>query len=187
RVYQATQRITVPWSDRDLQLEWATHRDKLLPGAAEEWLLTIKGSKKEAVAAELMAGLYDASLDALKPHNWHWNAFQYDNYLYSNWNANQGFGRSTGSTWLNHLRDTDRIQYVKQYDALDGLNALLYSSNPRIMLRGINGDSGASSHALSAAPAADAALEEVAVVGYGAREKKDLTMAAANETDAGEA
>src|SRR3546814_8001935 len=55
------------WSNRDLQLEWATHRDKLQPGAAEEWQLTIKGGKKEAVAAELLAGLYDASLDALRP------------------------------------------------------------------------------------------------------------------------
>src|SRR5690606_24088319 len=116
RVYQASQYVTVPWSDRDLQLEWATHRDKLLPGAAEEWRLTIKGSKKEAVAAELMAGLYDASLDALRPHNWNWNAFQYSNYLRSNWNTNQGFGRSTGSTWLNHLRDVDLISYAKQYD-----------------------------------------------------------------------
>src|SRR5690606_11846423 len=62
RVYQRTQQVDVPWSDRDLQLEWATHRDKLLPGEAEEWQLTIKGAKKDAVAAELLAGLYDASL-----------------------------------------------------------------------------------------------------------------------------
>src|SRR3546814_15031922 len=73
------------WSNRDLQLEWATHRDKLQPGAAEEWQLTIKGGKKEAVAAELLAGLYDASLDALKPHRWNWNRLSPERLLGSSW------------------------------------------------------------------------------------------------------
>src|SRR5690606_5170462 len=63
RVYRSDYKISVPWTDKELKIEWATHRDKLLPGAQEEWTMTIKGHNKEKVAAELLAGMYDASLD----------------------------------------------------------------------------------------------------------------------------
>lgn len=94
RVYQATQTINIPWTNKDLSISWATHRDKLLPGAAEEWTLTIKGDKKEKVAAELVAGLYDASLDALKPHSWNWSKLFGTNYQYFSWH-NFGFSSSS--------------------------------------------------------------------------------------------
>ncbi|RYD98307.1 MAG: alpha-2-macroglobulin [Sphingobacteriales bacterium] len=90
RVYQATQSINIPWSNKDLSITWATHRDKLLPGAAEEWTMTIKGHQKEKVAAELVAGLYDASLEALKPHAWNWSKMFGNNARYIYWN-NFGF------------------------------------------------------------------------------------------------
>lgn len=94
RVYQATQTINIPWTNKDLSISWATHRDKLLPGASEEWTLTIKGDKKEKVAAELVAGLYDASLDALKPHSWNWSKLFGTNYEYFSWH-NFGFSSSS--------------------------------------------------------------------------------------------
>ncbi len=56
--------IIVPWSNKELSIELATFRDKLLPGQAEEWKLTIKGPQKDKVAAEVLAAMYDASLDA---------------------------------------------------------------------------------------------------------------------------
>lgn len=85
RLYTAAEQINVPWSNKELQLSWATHRDKLLPGATEEWTLTISGDKKEKVAAEMMAAMYDASLDALKPHNWNWDKMLPSKYFYGSW------------------------------------------------------------------------------------------------------
>lgn len=183
RVYQTSQRIAVPWSSRDLQLEWATHRDKLLPGEAEEWRLTIKGNKKEAVAAELLAGLYDASLDALNAHNWQWNRFQDDNSVYSYWNANQGFGRSVGSNWLNNLWGRTVPTFMKRYDALDGLARLIYPGSQQIMIRGVSTENAAQP---MAGRAADAALEEVVVVGYGTQKKQSLIGSATTVSEIGE-
>ncbi|WP_353196429.1 alpha-2-macroglobulin family protein [Parapedobacter defluvii] len=183
RVYQTSQHIAVPWSNRDLQLEWATHRDKLLPGEAEEWHLTIKGNKKEAVAAELLAGLYDASLDALKVHNWRWDRFQGDNSVFGYWNANQGFGRSNGNTWLNNLRDRTAPAFVKRYDALDGLTRLIYPASRQLMIRGVSaaGNAGAP----LAERSADADLQEVVVVGYGTQKKQSMvgSVTTVSETD----
>lgn len=62
--------VNVPWSNKELKISFETFRDKLLPGQKEEWRIRISGPKKEKVAAELVAGMYDASLDQLLPHNW---------------------------------------------------------------------------------------------------------------------
>lgn len=74
RFYLVQDEAQVPWTNKQLQIKWATHRDKLLPGSKETWQFTISGSEKEKVAAEMMATLYDASLDDLKHHQWHINA-----------------------------------------------------------------------------------------------------------------
>jgi len=70
RITRETQWIDVPWSNKDLQVEWTRFRDKLLPGAREEWRLRITGPKKEQVSAQLLAAMYDASLDRFTPHGW---------------------------------------------------------------------------------------------------------------------
>ncbi|MCP3142535.1 alpha-2-macroglobulin family protein [Pyxidicoccus xibeiensis] len=63
--------VFVPWDDKELSLEFATFRDKLRPGAKETWRVTVKGpkgAKVEAGAAELLAYMYDQSLDLFAPH-----------------------------------------------------------------------------------------------------------------------
>lgn len=62
--------ISVPWSNKDLNVQFETFRDKLQPGQKEEWRLRVSGPKKEKVAAEMVAALYDASLDQFLPHIW---------------------------------------------------------------------------------------------------------------------
>ena len=70
RTYILSQRVSVPWSNKDLNVSFETFRDKLAPGQKEEWRIKISGPKKEKVAAEMVAAMYDASLDAFKPHGW---------------------------------------------------------------------------------------------------------------------
>lgn len=75
RFYEFAQRIKVPYTNKQLQLSLETFRDKLLPGSLEEWKIAIKGNEGERVAAEVVAAMYDASLDALlskKLSNYDW-------------------------------------------------------------------------------------------------------------------
>lgn len=63
--------VMVPWDDRELKVELSSFRDRLRPGAKETWRVTVKGppgAKPEAAAAELLAYMYDRSLDAFAPH-----------------------------------------------------------------------------------------------------------------------
>lgn len=51
--------------DRTLNMKWETFRDRLLPGQQEEWKLIIKTPQGTPANAELLALMYDASLDKL--------------------------------------------------------------------------------------------------------------------------
>lgn len=174
RVYQGNEQVDVPWSNRDLQLEWATHRDKLQPGAAEEWRLTIKGNKKDAITAELLAGLYDASLDALKPHHWNWNRLSPTRWLGLYWTTDQTFGTVAGNLWLNTINGEGPADYEKRYDELGAFANLLYPVRDQFMIRGVSSRVyGMAAPNAKSAGNADAVLqEEVVVVGYG--EKKEM-------------
>ena len=68
---QQTQSVFVPWDDRELKVTFATFRDRLRPGQTETWRVTVKGATKEhplAETAELLAYMYDRSLDVFAPH-----------------------------------------------------------------------------------------------------------------------
>ncbi len=180
RVYTATWRIDVAWSNRDLRIEWATHRDKLLPGEPEQWLLTIKGDKKEAVAAELLAGLYDASLDALRRHSWQWNPLSPFRHL-NTWTTQSGFGTSYGTTWNMSVNSPHPPSYDKRYDYLFGYHKLLRNARaPQIYVRGVA--SNASADMVFESAAAPVA-EETAVVGYGQQAKQALTGSVTRESE----
>jgi uncharacterized protein YfaS (alpha-2-macroglobulin family) len=64
--------VSVPFDNKQLKVEFSTFRDKLRPGAKETWRVTVKGSagaNPEAGAAELLAYMYDRSLDIFARHN----------------------------------------------------------------------------------------------------------------------
>jgi uncharacterized protein YfaS (alpha-2-macroglobulin family) len=72
QLLRATQTVFVPFDDKQLSLEFTSFRDKMRPGAKETWRVTVRGpqgAKVEAGAAELLAYMYDQSLDLFAPHN----------------------------------------------------------------------------------------------------------------------
>ncbi|MBE9465133.1 alpha-2-macroglobulin [Dyadobacter subterraneus] len=70
RIYAHDEVVKVPWLNKDLQIEYLTFRDKTLPGSKEKWKIKITGYKKEKVAAEMLASMYDTSLDQFHPNQW---------------------------------------------------------------------------------------------------------------------
>ena len=54
--------------DRKLNLKWTTFRDRLTPGQKEIWTLAVTDAKGKPAKAQLMATMYDISLDAIYPH-----------------------------------------------------------------------------------------------------------------------
>jgi hypothetical protein len=70
KVYNHTAQIKRPLPDKELRMKWETFRDRLTPGQQEEWTLSITDVEGKPVAAQLMATLFDKSLDQILVHNW---------------------------------------------------------------------------------------------------------------------
>ena len=65
RLYSHNTRIMKPAPEKKLQLKWTTFRDKLRPGQQEEWKLTVLYPDGSPAEAEMLATMYDASLDKI--------------------------------------------------------------------------------------------------------------------------
>ena len=116
RFYSSTNTVQVPWSNKELSVSYQSFRDKTLPGSEEKWMLKISGSKKEPVTAELLAGMYDASLDQFTAVDWNappiWPLY----YNFYQWSANMCFIQAGSNNKLPDLEEN--TQYTKTYDAL---------------------------------------------------------------------
>jgi len=72
QMMQLESSLMVPWDDRQLKVEFSTFRDRLRPGRQESWSVKVTGPAGKEVAipaAELLAYMYDRSLDAFVPHS----------------------------------------------------------------------------------------------------------------------
>jgi len=69
RVYAQNYFIQVPWSNKTFQVAYTSYRNKTEPGNKETWTIEIR-TNSDKVAAELLTGMYDASLDMITPHAW---------------------------------------------------------------------------------------------------------------------
>ena len=116
RIFRYAEVIKVPWTNKDLKIEYATFRDKTLPGSIEKWKVKITGYKKEKVAAEMLASMYDASLDQFHLHKWSkpnvWPLFHLRNY----WNGGGNFGFKQAE--IRYDATAIYKSFKKQYDAL---------------------------------------------------------------------
>lgn len=96
RVFKHSRVIPVPWSNKKLDIGFETFRDKLKPGEKEEWRIKIKAPEGagaepvEKAAAEMVATLYDASLDAFRPLRWAFDVYP-GYYNRHQWQVNRYF------------------------------------------------------------------------------------------------
>ncbi|OWK36471.1 alpha-2-macroglobulin family protein [Fimbriiglobus ruber] len=86
RAYLDSRHVDVPWTNKDLKVKWERFVSKLEPGQKEKWTAVVTGPDAKKAVAEMVAALYDESLDAYLPHDWlhKFNVFRQD---HSNRNA----------------------------------------------------------------------------------------------------
>lgn len=130
RVYVYATTLRVPWSHKDLHISMETFRNKLEPGQQETWKVKISGAGKEVVAAELLAGMYDASLDQLFAHAWQpVNPWENNNF-YNYWQSASNFTTEDGRQ--NEIYIDENYFFIRQYDRLMGMETV----HTRQLLRG---------------------------------------------------
>ncbi|MDX9749736.1 MAG: alpha-2-macroglobulin family protein [Flavobacteriales bacterium] len=157
--------IDVPWSNKELHVEWMTFRDKLLPGAQEEWRLRITGEKNSKVAAQVLAAMYDASLDHFVPHGWDMAVWP-RHYARLGWGRAVPFGVAHGQQpWWDRGLPGDTMHAYPELDryGLDRYGHRHYATSRAggdgLMLMEMNAAAPASG-AMDPAMKADAEVEE---------------------------
>jgi len=138
RFYAVSNTINVPWSNKELNISFDTYRDKTLPGSEEKWKVKIIGNKGEKVAAEMLASMYDASLDQFKPHSWN-RLYVWPNYngydRYNNLQAQLNF--TTVNSFEKYWSEKYIPQKERMYDVLNYLPSYsIYGGG--IVMRGIS-------------------------------------------------
>lgn len=114
RLYTHDQEITVPWTNKQIEFEYQTFRDKLLPGQDEEWRIKLKDHTGGRITAELLASMYDASLDAFLPSNWKTEVFS-QNDMECGW-QNDGMQTAGWTPW--QKQGKVRLYPYRKFDAL---------------------------------------------------------------------
>lgn len=106
KLYDRMMRIKRETPSDKLIISTTTFRDKLMPGAVEKWSFSVKDGEGNPVSAQFMAEMYDASLNAISPHNWSFipvpvskQLWFYPRYPYNN------------ISWLNLFYNNDTAVY----------------------------------------------------------------------------
>ena len=73
KLIQKTVRISEKVEEKKLTPTLSVFRDRLFPGEEAQWTIHIPELVELNQSAELLTGMYDASLDLIKPHVWYFN------------------------------------------------------------------------------------------------------------------
>ena len=127
RMYGELFHVKVPWTNKKVDVEFVSFRDKLAPAEEETWTLIFKDVDGQPINGELLAGMYDASLDQFVTHQWS-SSFFPRKQSYNTWRV-FGFSDRTTSGLIR-----DRVNY---YFNINGISPWLNWSgfNPNAYAR----------------------------------------------------
>ncbi len=109
--------VKVPFTNKKLDISFTSFRNKLMPGEQEQWQVSIKNKKGEKEMAEMLATLYDASLDAFAPLRWETEFYTTRDHSWLKWNG----------SYVPRLADVDNLSstfiylndWSKSYESLE--------------------------------------------------------------------
>lgn len=189
RTYTHSTTIKRPLPVKDLKVSWVTFRDQLTPGQQEEWTLHVAHTDGTPAQAQLMATMYDKSLDQLAQNNWYFSTGISQSLPQTNWTYPM-FGSlyASGSQRLKPVNvpslrfskfTSDIAAFAEElsyygirYRTRVGSGMLLRAKGDMAMPMMENA-AVATADALNAAD--EKAMEEVVVVGYGTQKKSLVT------------
>ena len=124
KLYEHNVKVSRPVPDTKLRTAWKTFRNKLVPGQKETWTLQILSPVGKQTQAQLMASMYDRSLDAIYPHSWQINNNFSFSLPYSVWQ-----GPSTYTSYLNGSQTFSNLK-VEDMSFTHFDNSLFQISHP---------------------------------------------------------
>jgi len=104
--------------ERELNIETLSFRNKLTPGNKESWSFKIKNSDGKNANAEVLASMYDSSLDQFKSHSWKININFKKNHYYRSPYVNSEFFNTSTFVGFNTNYLNNNVSFLKNYHRL---------------------------------------------------------------------
>jgi len=117
RFINSARLVVVPDDSKKLNVKLETFRNIMQPDAQEDWKLVVTGANGKTAKTELLASMYDASLDALAPNPWNFYPFRTLTPTYSG--RGQGFGLQGGHILERGWRKRNPSFQRREYDRLN--------------------------------------------------------------------
>lgn len=117
-LYQSQYNHLVPYVNKELKLTLGAFRSDLEPGSKEKWILKIQSPDAKSSNIETLAGMYDASLDALAEEN-DWSFFPYHQGEYG-YHLNSEFDLMRGRSYVSNYfySRIDDLSMGRSFDLL---------------------------------------------------------------------
>ncbi|HWB28765.1 MAG TPA: alpha-2-macroglobulin family protein [Chitinophagaceae bacterium] len=161
RFYSGGQSFSVPFDNKQLNIQYTTFRNKTEPGSKEQWTIQVKGSNSANKAAELLTSMYDASLDEFAENEWNtpnlWPEYSGNN----TWNGNSGFNAKAS---LQNGQPMQGFFFYKSYPQLAKTGEELWYNSDYMNSTYLN---------IRLKPSSQS-LNDVVVTGYGTARKKEV-------------
>ncbi|WP_347216279.1 alpha-2-macroglobulin family protein [Chryseobacterium sp.] len=163
-------------TEKPLKIETVTFRDKLEPNSKEKWTVKVTGNDKEKVNAEVLANMYDMSLDQFAVNTYGWDKLYTPFNIISSYDVREYLLQKSYQKRLKYFNGN--YVTVPEFNWFDG--SLFYS------LGGNGGISPRTRKAKGVLPAPTAApiarnatIDEVVVTGYKMKKESAITGYAA--------
>ncbi|SMP11701.1 alpha-2-macroglobulin family protein [Chryseobacterium profundimaris] len=166
--------LAIKDAEQPLRIETVTFRDKIQPNSKEKWSVKVLGSEKEKINAEVLANMYDMSLDKFVIHRFNWYSLYSPVSMVTSYDIRK---------YLNQQYYQKRLEYIPE----EQVEVPAFNWFDRNFLRYLQGSlpgltiRGAASPAPMAARSSDKNIEEVVVTGY--RVEKQVAVTASKVSD----
>lgn len=163
--------------DRNLEINTQVFRDKIQPGVPEKWILTIKGKDKDKINAEVLASMYDASLDQFAK-----NQFNFSHYIPNNYDRYYGYDyySSSGNDFFRQLVSTSSFDLNSNQNLypIDSENAFPVPKTPHFEYTTIKNLRRSYAYVTNAlqGEVKGLAIEEVVVTGFSSKTIKNTNL-----------
>ena len=127
RFFNVNKSINIPYTNKKLKIKLETERNHLIPGQKEKWKVTITDYQNNPVTAEVLASMYDASLDEIKPYKWNFNLYR-QHYNMLTW---KGIGfKSTRALYIKNEKPKFFNNYSVKYPSINWFGMPFYYYEP---------------------------------------------------------
>ena len=110
--------LSITSDKKPLQIETVTFRDKLQPGQKEKWTVKVLGGDKDKINAEVLANMYDKSLDQFASNSYSWQEIYQRFFTMNSYGINDGLAQENYNKQMKYFEE--KYISIPEFNWYDG-------------------------------------------------------------------